>query len=61
MSDKELCHAQTVLSERNLARPTAAVAGMRANVNTTLTVRSPVYLESHKLLIIYVGRVAQVV
>ena len=44
-----------------LARPVAAVAGMRAKVNITLTVRSLVYLVLHKPLLIYVGRVAQVV
>ena len=37
------------------------VAGMRAKVNITLTVRSSVYLVLHKPLLIYVGRVAQVV
>ena len=51
----------TVRSERKLARPAAAVAGMRAKVNVTLTVRSSVYLILHKLLLIYVDRVAQVV
>ena len=34
---------------------------MRAKVNITLTVRSSVYLVLHKPLLIYVGRVAQVV
>ena len=34
---------------------------MRAKVNITLTVRSSVYLVLHKPLLIYVGRVGQVV
>ena len=58
MSDKELYNKQTVRSERKLAQPAAAVAGMRAKVNITLIVRSSVYLVSHKPLLIYVGCIA---
>ena len=40
---------------------TKSVACMRVKVNITLTVRSSVYLVLHKPLLIYVGRVAQVI
>ena len=45
-TDQELRLTQTALSERNLARRTATVAGMRAKVNITFT-RSPRHTTWH--------------